>query len=82
MTTGARTTAKDEKLGFETGMRMLSLRICRVKTDAKGDLKNARAFQKIAAGRANLLPDVQPNTQVSVSVLSFAAIKPPEEPET
>src|SRR5215467_722914 len=49
--------------------------------ESKGDLKNARSFQQIAAGRANLFPKGQPQRQVNVQVLSFAAIKPLEGPE-
>jgi len=50
--------------------------------DSKGDLKNARSFQQIAAGRANLFPEKQPlENRIQVNVLSFAAIKPPRDTE-
>ena len=43
--------------------------------ESKGNLKNARSFQQIAAGRANLFPEQAPSTAIQVNVLSFAAIK-------
>jgi len=46
--------------------------------ESKGDLSNARSFQQIAAGRANLFPDAQRNIQVGVNVLNYAAITPVE----
>ena len=49
--------------------------------ESKGDLKNARSFQQIAAGRANLFPEQAPSAAIQVSVLSFAAIKDVEAPE-
>ena len=49
--------------------------------DSNGDLKNARAFQQITSGRAQLFPQTQPESRVQVNVLSFAAIKPVEASE-
>jgi len=43
--------------------------------ESKGNLKNARSFQQIAAGRANLFPEQAPSAAIQVNVLSFAAIK-------
>src|SRR5262249_11044867 len=43
--------------------------------DSKGNLKYAGAFQKIAAGRANLFPEQAPANQIQVNVLSFEAVK-------
>jgi hypothetical protein len=49
---------------------------------SKGDLKNARSFQQIAAGRANLFPEKQPlENRIQVNVLSFEAIKPLQQDE-
>ena len=47
--------------------------------DSNGDLKNAKAFQQIAAGRSNLFPKAQPENRVQVDVLSYAATKPDSE---
>jgi hypothetical protein len=44
--------------------------------DSNGDLKNARAFQQLASGRAHLFPEAEPETRIQVNVLSVAAIKP------
>ena len=49
--------------------------------ESKGDLKNARSFQQIAAGRANLFPEQAPSAAIQVNVLSFAAIKDVEPGE-
>jgi len=43
--------------------------------DSKGNLKYARQFQQIAAGRANVFPEQAPSTRVQVNVLSFEAVK-------
>ena len=48
---------------------------------SKGDLKNARSFQQIAAGRANVFPEQARSTAIQVNVLSFAAIKPLQQDE-
>jgi hypothetical protein len=47
--------------------------------NSKGALKHARAFQQVAAGRANVFPEAAPSTAIQVNVLSFAAIKPPAD---
>jgi hypothetical protein len=49
--------------------------------NSKGDLKNSRSFQQIAAARANLFPEQAPSTAIQVSVLSFAAVKDTEAGE-
>ena len=43
--------------------------------DSNGNLKNAKAFQQIAAGYRNVHPDDTPSTAIQVNVLSFAAIR-------
>jgi len=43
---------------------------------SKGNLKHARAFQQVAAGRANVFPEQAPSTQVQVNVLNYATIRP------
>jgi hypothetical protein len=49
--------------------------------ESKGDSKNARSFQQIAAGRTNVFPEQAPSTAIQVNVLSFAAIKDVESGE-
>ena len=46
--------------------------------ESNGDLRAAKAFQSVAAGRANLFPEDQPRTAIQVNVLSFAAIRDTE----
>ena len=48
---------------------------------SKGDLKNARSFQQIAAGRANIFPEDQPRNAIQVNVLSFEAVRDPLDAE-
>jgi hypothetical protein len=43
--------------------------------ESGGDLTKARAFQAIAAGRANLFPEQAPSTAIQVNVLSFEMVK-------
>jgi hypothetical protein len=43
---------------------------------SKGYLKNARSFQQIAAGRANIFPEQAPSTAIQLNVISFEAVRP------
>jgi hypothetical protein len=48
---------------------------------SKGDLKNARSFQQIAAGRANVFPEQAPSTAIQLNVISFEAVRPLQQDE-
>ena len=49
---------------------------------SKGDLKNARSFQQIAAGRANVFPEQAPSTAIQVNVIAFEARNPLQNNES
>ena len=49
--------------------------------DSKGNLDHARKFQAIATGRANVFPEEQTPSQISVNVLGFAAVRLQEPQE-
>ena len=50
--------------------------------DSKGNLDHAQAFRQIASGRASLFPEQQGNTNVTVNVLGFAAVRVEQPEET